>query len=910
MGEVLSLPTDFSKERQEVQNMLHRAIAAEARLKKDLNKIRRDLSGISPEKSLIKAQEQIRDLFLRSGSHKKAMTDLPRRKADKHRLLDEARAILKKLGPEWSLENVESYRLTDSFTAKIRELGRELDPILGKQEVAQQAHSELGSEILAAKEDLSGISSQKDPQKLKAALNQILKQGDLSAKLETIEAEVRKRQERLDLQMKGLGSQNETIGHLEAFALPTEKTIDRFEIDFNERYSQVERIEQALTEQQERLIGLDRQMDALRADGSIPKVEELDQARKHRDKGWQLVKDAWLLHKVDQQKIQSFDAEAGDLSEGYEKSVRAADQIGDRLRNESERVAKQGNLSADRKEVEKRIASLNDHLKSSKEKPAQTELEWNQLWDPIGIRPGQPKEMRTWLQGYQRLVEEASEHRAHQKEAKDLKARIETDRSLLSESLKALDEAPAGKSEKLESLLDRCDKVVADLEEIQNRRGILTSQIRDLERRRRITAQSIKQANEALKLWQKKWGEAVAHLGLNAGARPVEADAVIERTQELFERIDQAQMMEGRIRAMEADAENFSNRASDLGMGLDPGLKHLPPDEVASELNERLDKALTDAARFEELEKQYGSIEKRIQSETGVIDSSEVKLTKMCKEAGVNSYTELPEVERRSDLFRESQKKIAILERELTEYSAGASIDVFIQETKDVDYDVMPAEIEALNHQIHSLESKRSDLDQVIGSEKTVLHGMDGRAEAAELAEGAQGVLAELRDGVERYARVLVASILLRKEIERYREANQGPILKRAGEIFADLTLNSFKGLIPDFDEKDNPILMGVRPSNEKVLVDGMSDGTSDQLYLALRFASLELRFLEGEPIPLILDDILINFDDDRACATLRVLAEFSKKTQIIFFTHHRHLLELARANVSDDVLFTYSLEP
>ena len=226
-----------------------------------------------------------------------------------------------------------------------------------------------------------------------------------------------------------------------------------------------------------------------------------------------------------------------------------------------------------------------------------------------------------------------------------------------------------------------------------------------------------------------------------------------------------------------------------------------------------------------------------------------------------------------------------------------------------MNYDALPAEIGALNHHIQALELERSDLDQLIGSEKAVIDAMDGRADAAELAESAQGVLAELRDRVERYARVRVASILLRKEIERYREANQGPILKRAGEIFADLTLNSFKGLLPDFGEKDNPILLGVRPTNEKVSMEGMSDGTSDQLYLSLRFASLELRFLDGEPMPLILDDILINFDDDRSCATLRVLAELSKKTQIIFFTHHRHLLELARANVGDDVLFTYSLE-
>jgi uncharacterized protein YhaN len=909
MGEVRPLPPEFSKQRQEAQDMLHRAQSSEARLKKDLTKIHGDLSGISPERPLIKAQEEIRDLFLRSGSHKKAMADLPKRRADKHRSVDEAQAILKKLGPECSLENVESLRLTDSLTARIRELGRERDPILGKQEAALREHSELESEILTAEENLSRLASQKDPRGLKTALNQILKQGELSGRLGKIKAELRMRQERLDLQLKRLGSWKGTLGQLESLTPPTDETIDRFEADFNERHSKLQRIEQTLSEQRERLVGLDRQMEALRAVGSIPKVEELEQARKHRDEGWHLVKDAWLRHKVDHQKIQSYDSEAGDLAEGYEKSVRATDQIGDRLRNESERVAKEANFLAERREVEKRMASLDDDLKRSEEEHVRIEGEWKQLWEPIGIRPGRPRGMRAWLQGYQRLMEEVSEHRGHMEEAKALEATIEAHRSLLSERLKELGEAPVGKNENLDSLLDRCDAVVTSLEEAQNRREILVNFIRDLKRRISVAGQNIQQAKETLKSWGKKWGEAVGHLGLGAVALPSEADAVLDRTQELFERIDQAQMMHGRIQAMEVDAENFSKRASELSTRLVPDHRDIPPDELASELNEKLDKALAAAARFEELEKQDKSLEEAIQSEQQIIEEFETKLTEMCREAGVVSYTELPEIETRSDLFREKQEKIANLENELKEYSAGEGIDALIHETRNENYDSLPAEIGALNHHIQALELERSDLDQLIGSEKAVIDAMDGRADAAELAESAQGVLAELRDRVERYARVRVASILLRKEIERYREANQGPILKRAGEIFADLTLNSFKGLLPDFGEKDNPILLGVRPTNEKVPVEGMSDGTSDQLYLSLRFASLELRFLDGEPMPLILDDILINFDDNRSCATLRVLAELSKKTQIIFFTHHRHLLELARANLGEDVLFTYSLE-
>lgn len=82
-----------------------------------------------------------------------------------------------------------------------------------------------------------------------------------------------------------------------------------------------------------------------------------------------------------------------------------------------------------------------------------------------------------------------------------------------------------------------------------------------------------------------------------------------------------------------------------------------------------------------------------------------------------------------------------------------------------------------------------------------------------------------------------------------------------------------------------------------------MSDGTRDQLFLALRRASLE-RFLDAsEPLPFIVDDILFQFDDHRAEATLRVLAQLSAKTQVIFFTHHRRLVEIAQGIEGDDVV-------
>jgi uncharacterized protein YhaN len=105
-------------------------------------------------------------------------------------------------------------------------------------------------------------------------------------------------------------------------------------------------------------------------------------------------------------------------------------------------------------------------------------------------------------------------------------------------------------------------------------------------------------------------------------------------------------------------------------------------------------------------------------------------------------------------------------------------------------------------------------------------------------------------------------------------------------------------------------VLVGVRSAGRQtVTVESMSDGARDQLYLALRLASLHNYLDSKEPIPFIVDDILIQFDDERAAAALEALAELSKRTQVIFFTHHEHLVELATRCVSPEALFKHRLD-
>ena len=124
-------------------------------------------------------------------------------------------------------------------------------------------------------------------------------------------------------------------------------------------------------------------------------------------------------------------------------------------------------------------------------------------------------------------------------------------------------------------------------------------------------------------------------------------------------------------------------------------------------------------------------------------------------------------------------------------------------------------------------------------------------------------------------------------------------MLAKASAIFKGLTMDSFGRLLVDSEEAA-PRLFGIRPDGEQVDVAGMSEGSRDQLYLALRLAALELQIDQGFSMPFIADDLFINFDDRRTAAGLKVLGDLSRRMQVIFLTHHDHLVPLAREVLGD----------
>jgi uncharacterized protein YhaN len=511
---------------------------------------------------------------------------------------------------------------------------------------------------------------------------------------------------------------------------------------------------------------------------------------------------------------------------------------------------------------------------------------------------------------FRSLTEKVSEVRIRQTKAAALKEDIDAQRLNLLQGLRGSSGLAVAEDESLSGLIKRAQKWVQDAEELSLRRDQL---LRDKTRRERElkAAQSRLEQNEKeQRVWQQKWEEAVRSIGLTAKALPAEANAVMDDIRSLFDKLKEAGILEKRIGGIDRDSDAFVRKVDHLVATVARDLAERPSDEAALELHTRLNRSREARSKLETLQKQLAQERGRLDQASDDILQVGTRLMNKCQQAGCDSADELPEAERRSNRRRQIESDLKKIDARLHKLSAGATVEDFIEEALALDPDGIAGEIDRLTAVIEDRENAKSELDQTIGSERTELSKMDGSARAAELAEEFQVILGGLDTDVTHYARLKIASRVLSLAIERYRDKSQGPLLKRASVLFSRITGGSFAGIRAEFAEDGRPVIVGVRSGGgDIVTVEGMSDGTADQLYLALRLAGLDAYLNNNEPLPLIVDDILIMFDDDRAAATLQVLAELSHKTQVIFFTHHRHLVELAEKTIAASELILHTLE-
>ncbi|MDO8916237.1 MAG: AAA family ATPase [Coriobacteriia bacterium] len=184
------------------------------------------------------------------------------------------------------------------------------------------------------------------------------------------------------------------------------------------------------------------------------------------------------------------------------------------------------------------------------------------------------------------------------------------------------------------------------------------------------------------------------------------------------------------------------------------------------------------------------------------------------------------------------------------------------------------------------LESLRAEVD-ARSEELSTLRGRldtEGRDAAMALArQQMEGLQSRVRQAADRYVVEALAVRLLDRARERFERERQPEVTRVAASVFASMTNGRYTDVRVPLSGEGIQVVThagGLKPSGE------LSRGTAEQLYLALRVGFLA-SLKTGASLPVLMDDVVVNFDAERREGAAAAIAELARERQVIFFTCH-----------------------
>jgi len=902
LGDVVRMPDDFRDRFRETRKDRELIKAQIEGIEKEISELTALNHSISVDSEILLQEALVEQIHQDHGSHIKASRDRRSLADRERRLAEEADDLLRQLQPANAPDSPIA-ELTFADQARLEKLFREHERLINLVEQKTNEADGLSQKLLKIEREQEAIGTVLDVRELSRMIERIRRLGDVDAQLAELDERVTKQERAIFREIETWKHWSGTVDELLALPLPTLESIEDLEESgsgLKERRSQ---FDAKVQEIEGRLKSLEEEIARQLRGEETPTEGELSRIRRERDESWKAAKRAWR------------DGESPDESDAvdtFEEQLRTSDHYADRLRREAEAVAHLAGLRAQQE-------SYSRSLEEAKTKRASVEGEigaivarWNKLWEPAAIQPASRREMKAWIKQVVSARDSAHHLLDLKKERDSLQQQYDSHRQSLAGALRDLHPSRGDANvirQTLRELTDDGEEVLREQRDRQTLRDRLQKDRMECESDLAGAQKQLDRVQSDFDAWQKAWAESAKLLRLPGSVSPAEASEVLRGYRELWSKLKDRNELSKRVTEIDRDAVEFAERVKVIAAKVATDLLSLDASDAVLRFHERLKVARESLAKKTNVEEQLSKRRERLDEYQNRREALDAMMRLLLEEARVSSLDEVTSAMEKSDRLKRLEQECSTLDQQLGRLAGGQSLTEFLDSLRNAEAIAIDQELTRAQEELREIEEERDATHRRMGDLERQLRQIDGNDRTARLAEDMQSRLAELKQDAAKYVRLTMACSVLEKAIERYRRENEGPVLRRASELFRELTLGSFESLEADYDSNGQAVLLGHRSGRrESVAIPAMSEGTADQLYLALRLASMEMYLAQHEPLPFIVDDILVNFDDDRSIAALKVLADLSNGTQVLFFTHHRHLVDLAQAHLDSDVLFVHEL--
>ncbi len=799
-------------------------------------------------------------------------------------------ALLKSIAPHTSVDDAAALLPDEAQRAGLQSLCRRMRDADTTLEAHRASQAKAARRKSAAVSTLAAIPTPRNVVELEAAAHAIRQQGDLDKSAAQADARLRATQDQLARACAALGYAEPEV--LAALEVPQRAQVEEIRVAL-----QLFAVERIGLDKDEKVLheDIDKRKTAIRglqAGGKVVTAETMTVARDQRDRVWTAVREAYIERSIDPEAARHALKLRDSLAQAYETHVRAADNQADLLRADIARATEFSILEERVAEMQAALAEIALKKADLERRESCVRTDWTALTTGLKAQPMSPEAFGQWLDHRERALEKLAERDERAVEVRTAtRLRDEARATLLGAFTTAKIERPELPA--LAALLAHAQAIIDEA-----KRHV--AQIAQLERERDAAQLELDEAGQAVAsviAERARCDESalpgLATIGVPAGSGPDEIEGRLKSLDRLSAELDSLAGSRLALASAQASWDAYAERATSIAVRLGvapPPAMDAPTFAAAS----RQVLAASQAAHRE-----AGKLEAQIQlSLEGIATANASKeaacaiLEALAKIASCADIESLPAAILASARKRRTEADLSNLESQL-QVIAVDNVERLLEEAAAADPEALRATLAATQTGLAELAPRVREATEAAVQAKTALDQIDGASVAAASREEMEHLLAKMRSDAAQYASVKLAHVLLARAIKTYQDRTQAPLLQYASRWLSLITGGRYVRLVADY-QGDHLVVLSERADGTRLRSSALSEGTADQLYLSLRLAAIEMRLGSEEPVPLILDDTLLAFDDERVGHALEALAELGKANQVILFTHHQHLLELA----------------
>lgn len=795
----------------------------------------------------------------------------------------QAEARLRTVHPQATLTDEKLYRVPPILLKRGQELrdeGRKYDEDLDRARDAVKRRQDKREQ---ADKKFSAFPALEDFSQLRDAHSAV--PPDLLTKLVETETKEKKLEKRFRQARTRLGFPEMEPAEVLNLRLPKREQVAEAE-NFFRALGQRERDRaEELDREQQQLATRRRELARLVADDAPPTHEELRVLRAQRD-----------------EVLAKFRGDPdGDVP--IREAVKCADDTVDLMLRHAEQVNQRASIEREIADLEAAIPDRQAEIEALLPEREEARQSWEELWEAWPAATPECAQASGVLVDFDKLRTDAQELQDTRIDLDKQRERLDVHTARFQQLLRLNDEgaqvtgSAAHASARLAEMMEMADRCLLEHEAVAKERAAAQHELTTAESELGEADSTLARAQEAIAVHDERRKRFVGDVGLPADRDVNTALAELESLLQVAADVESAAEAERLVSKYSRRISEFSRLMEDTlracGRSVPGAISgwQQAVDTLARDLQEQRE----DAQRRVSLLKSKDELATAVAEADGELTGLQSRLEGFYVRLGVSSLTDLEAAVARATTLREKYTALANLQQTLPE---GHELALLREQAEQTSAEELDAELADLDEEIHDLDTSKTHWLEQRAERRQVLEALNGGGDAASAAADVAQIYAELTEDAEEFLRLEAARIGILACMEEYRSSDQEPVLARASEVFRELSHGRYAGL--ELSDEERPRIRAKSSTGTLLAPQDLSEGTSDQLYLALRLASLERHAVAGDALPIAVDDIFMTFDEQRTEAALRVLDGMADRFQVIVFTHHEYVIRSATKELPD----------